>query len=62
MYEMLFGYPAYYTNISKEILFYNINHAKLTFPRKISDEAKSIITKVFDLFYFSCLVGILIKD
>lgn len=47
IYEMLFGIPPYYTNLSKEALFYNIKYGKLSFPKKVSDEAKNIITKVY---------------
>lgn len=49
MYEMLFGLPPYYSNISKDVLFYNIKHAKLTFPRRVSEEARSIMTKVIKI-------------
>lgn len=48
MYEMLYGIPPYYTSVSKDALFHNIKHAKLTFPDKylVSEDAKNLITKV----------------
>ena len=48
MYEMLYGVPPYYTNLSKDALFYNIKKAKLIYPdkRDISVEAKNLISKV----------------
>jgi serine/threonine protein kinase len=49
MYEMLYGAPPYYTNLSREALFYNIKNAKLNFPKtnnKISHEAKNLIVKL----------------
>ena len=48
IYEMLYGIPPYYTSISRDALFYNIKHAKLQFPEKriVSEDAKSLITKV----------------
>ena len=50
IYELIFGLPPYYTIKSKEALFNNIKYGKLNFPKPISDEAKSLITKV-NLFY-----------
>jgi hypothetical protein len=49
MYEMLYGIPPYYTSISRDALFHNIKHAKLTFPDKniVSEDAKNLITKVY---------------
>lgn len=49
MYEMLYGAPPYYTNLSREALFYNIKYGKLNFPKtsnKVSNEAKSLIIKL----------------
>ena len=50
IYELIFGLPPYYTIKIKEALFNNIKYGKLNFPKPISDEAKSLITKV-NLFY-----------
>lgn len=54
MYEMLFGIPPYYTNKGKEVLFHNIKYGKLTFPKKISEEAKNLIIKVSNLNNIMC--------
>jgi protein-serine/threonine kinase len=48
IYELLFCLPPYYTNQSREALFHNIKSAKLTFPYPISEEAKSLITKLLN--------------
>ena len=49
IYELLFGLPPYYTSKSKEALFHNIKYGKLNFPKTISEEAKSLITKVISI-------------
>lgn len=48
MFEMLMGIPPYYTSVSKEALFYNIKYAKLSFPKKCSSDAKSLIVKLLN--------------
>jgi serine/threonine protein kinase len=51
MYEMLFGIPPFYTNISKDALFHNIKYATLSFPKtrnKVSLQAKNIISKLMN--------------
>ena len=52
-YEILFGLPPYYTNKGKEALFNNIKYAKLTFPKKISEAAKSFISNVSIIILFN---------
>jgi serine/threonine protein kinase len=48
MYEMLVGIPPFYTSVSKEVLFYNIQKGKLNFPEDISPDAKSLIIKLLN--------------
>lgn len=46
-YEMLVGKPPYYSS-NRERLYYNIQKARLTFPKHVSPEAQSFIRSLID--------------
>lgn len=52
IYELLVGFPPYFDH-EKEILFENIKSGPLKVPKFISEEAKDIIIKVYDLRKYS---------
>ena len=45
MYEMIVGEPPFYDEDIK-VLYKNITQAKLKFPKKVSSEAKSVISSL----------------
>lgn len=46
LYELLVGIPPYYSH-NREELFENIKRGPLAIPKSLSEEAKSLIKKVY---------------